>query len=216
MKSIMLSLSPYWYYLIGEGIKSIEIRKTVPKAYDWNKTVECYMTKDEKSFALIPKYKQEKYRAHFGKVGMRFVCDSVAEYESEFSTDQDVEQAIYAVDYDEVDGERFSNFLINEPNNHWLLWDSCLSWNEIKAYMGTKPFTVFYGLYISDLKIYDTPKELGEFSRKCVEYGSDNPNCDGCKFFIDGRSYEYDESDCAFAGHPSLTRPPQSWCYVEE
>lgn len=73
-KSILLSLSPYWYYLICEGIKKIEVRKTIPQAPDWNRQVECYMTKDKKSFARIPKAFQEKYRAHMGKVGMRFVC----------------------------------------------------------------------------------------------------------------------------------------------
>lgn len=175
MKSIMLSLSPYWYYLIGEGIKKIEMRKTVPTSCDWNKQVECYMTKDKKSFAQIPKDKQEKYRAHFGKVGMRFVCDSRAEYESEFSNNKDVEQAIYAVDYDEDDGERYSNFLVGEPDNHWLLRDSCLSWSEIKRYMGTKPFAVFRGLHISDLKIYDKPKELGGFFSVCHKL-----DCDKC------------------------------------
>ena len=97
-----------------------------------------------------------------------------------------------------------------------LLKSACLTEPEALAYMGGQYNKDMYFWHITALKIYDTLKELGEFKRKCEQYGSDNPNCDGCKFFIDGRSYEYDESDCAFAGRPPLTRPPQSWCYVEE
>jgi predicted transcriptional regulator len=45
-----------------------------------------------------------------------------------------------------------------------------------------------YGWHISDLVIYDSPKSLGEYN-----------HC--------GVNYHF---------NPTLTRPPQSWCYVEE
>lgn len=73
-KAVLISLSPYWYYLIMEGIKKLEIRKTRPKDPNWNKEIECYMTKNKKSFARIPKELQNKYHAHMGKVGMQFTC----------------------------------------------------------------------------------------------------------------------------------------------
>lgn len=62
-----------------------------------------------------------------------------------------------------------------------------------------------YGLHISDLKIYDTPKELIEFRRVC-------PNdlyCESCAM------YRENKGTC---GNKSLRfkRPPLSWCYVEE
>lgn len=66
---------------------------------------------------------------------------------------------------------------------------TCLSFKELKEYANGKMF--LYGLYITDLKIYDEPKELGEFSREI------------------GR----DERVVAYS---KLTRPPQSWAYVEE
>lgn len=130
----------------------------------------------------------KKLGLYQGKVIGEFVCDRIEEFKI---TDRGVQF------------KRFS-----------ALYETALSVCEMHEYASGK--SILYGWHISDLKIYDAPKEWGEFSRKCVEYGSDNPNCDGCKFFIDGRSYEYDESDCAFAGHPSLTRPPMSWCYCEE
>ena len=45
-----------------------------------------------------------------------------------------------------------------------------------------------YGWHITDLVIYDKPKGLSEFK-----------HC--------GVNYHY---------NPPITRPPQSWCYVEE
>lgn len=55
-----------------------------------------------------------------------------------------------------------------------------------------------YFWHISKLKIYDEPKELDEL-RKPIEChrGIARENCKGCW-------------DC------EITRPPQSWCYVEE
>lgn len=61
-----------------------------------------------------------------------------------------------------------------------------------------------YGWHISDLKIYDNPKELSEFkkiNRDCYysDLGFAIPKCDDCR-----------NKDCF------VQRPPQSWCYVEE
>lgn len=75
MKDIVASLKPYYYYLICEGVKEYEVRKKAPKAEDWSRKVNFYMSKDEKSFAKIPKEFKEKYRKHFGKVGLRVIVD---------------------------------------------------------------------------------------------------------------------------------------------
>lgn len=71
------------------------------------------------------------------------------------------------------------------------------------------------GLAISDLIVYDEPKELSEFKTFCKSYYKGD-KCDDCKYFIDGRGYEYDESDCGCNGLKPIERPPQSWCYVEK
>lgn len=57
-----------------------------------------------------------------------------------------------------------------------------------------------YGWYISDLVIYDKPKELSKFW-KC-NYPFD---CGVCDYF-----------DGFTMGCEKPKRPPQSWCYVEE
>ena len=66
---------------------------------------------------------------------------------------------------------------------------ACISYREICDYFYGKNYDntvrIGYGWHISDLKIYDNPKELSEFSK----YGFDEP--------------------------VPLKRPPQSWMYVE-
>lgn len=66
---------------------------------------------------------------------------------------------------------------------------------------------------ISDLVIYDKPKELREFYKYC----GDNPDCDGCE------AHYYTNTECGLEdyccskidGCRPITRPPQSWCYCE-
>ena len=209
MKAVMLSIQPKWCELIASGRKTTEVRKTAPKL---DAPFKCYIyctngqilydLKNETYLNIDHRYalgenKSNKVERSYPpfinrKVIGEFVCDKVEQF------------TVGSLRWDDI--ERMA----------------CLSYSEMLDYfykpneLDGKTVKFGYAWHISDLKIYDTPKELGEFKRKCEQYGSDNPNCDGCKFFIDGRSYEYDESDCAFAGRPPLTRPPQSWCYCEE
>lgn len=85
---------------------------------------------------------------------------------------------------------------------------ACLTREEIVNYLkGTG-----YGWHISNLKIYDAPKKLGEFWRDCLEYSELSTNCWSCENVCgDG-----DETDCNTDGRLYLHRPPQSWCYVED
>lgn len=93
---------------------------------------------------------------------------------------------------------------LNTPLNHApndVEQQACLTREEIVRYLKG----VGYGWHISDLKIYDTPRELGELRRAC-------PNsfyCESCAM------YRENDGTC---GNESLQikRPPQSWCYVEE
>jgi predicted transcriptional regulator len=89
----------------------------------------------------------------------------------------------------------------NENYNHVYHNDeckgSCLTWKELQEYGKGKPL---YGWHISALKIYDKPKELSEFwTVKCT---NKKGSCVGCEV----------KPNCI----KTITRPPQSWCYVEE
>lgn len=68
-----------------------------------------------------------------------------------------------------------------------------LSLVEQKKYGANKPL---FGWHITDLKIYDKPKELKEFGNYKIEWVE-----------------WYNSNDKVFC---PITRPPQSWCYVEE
>lgn len=75
--------------------------------------------------------------------------------------------------------------------------NDCLSQKEMQKY--GKDDTL-YGWHITEPKLYDTPKELSEFKK-------------GCNDMYDPQFGSY----CGYCPHPCfLTRPPQSWMYVEE
>lgn len=84
--------------------------------------------------------------------------------------------------------------------------ETCLTDKQIIEYLGNGVFG--YGWCIDDLKIYDKPKELSEFYKECA--GLNNTGlCYECENAVG------EECDCGVNGQLHLTRPPQSWCYVE-
>ena len=85
------------------------------------------------------------------------------------------------------------------PFTDYLQRQSCLSYDEICDYANEKPL---FAWHISDLVIYDEPKELWEFIKPC-NHENDCCTCD---------RYDYIGHRC----YNEFTRPPQSWCYVEE
>ena len=79
-----------------------------------------------------------------------------------------------------------------------------LSLVEQKKYGANKPL---FGWHITDLKIYYKPKELGEFRKE------------GFMTEEQWLYALYPNTHChyaAWAKRFEITRPPQSWCYVEE
>ena len=83
-----------------------------------------------------------------------------------------------------------------------LLDNACLTLFDIAKYL--KPKQVAHFWHISNLKIYDKPKELSEFKKinQPCWYGEMNISKRDC--------HECKSKDCF------IQRPPQSWCYVEE
>lgn len=78
--------------------------------------------------------------------------------------------------------------------------ETCVSDTDLRLYLGEN---TGYAWHISDLKIYDKPKELGEFS-----YPAEHN--------FTKRAIK-ESREMGFICHGVyITRPPQSWCYVEE
>ena len=78
---------------------------------------------------------------------------------------------------------------------------ACLTREEIVWYLKG----VGYGWHISDLKIYDTPKELTEFHtwKKCKSCSKSGYESTACIY----------DKNCMVP--VAITKAPQSWCYVE-
>ena len=91
-----------------------------------------------------------------------------------------------------------------------------LSLDEQKKYGANKPL---YGWHITEPKLFDKPKELGEFCVPCKKYNDSELHCmewdcEHYSFFPDANGDA--EEECLCKRRKPLRRPPQSWCYVEE
>ena len=188
MKAVMISIQPKWVEKIVNGEKTIEVRKSRPKIetpfkcyiYRTTKKVDEIVEEYDSNFKLLRRKKTLKMFS--GKVIGEFVCDRIT----------NISVVV-----------RNCNENYNEVYHNDECKGSCLTWKELQEYGKDKPL---YGWHISDLKIYDKPKELNEFVKaypiKCGK-GYESIDCTGCG----------SEFTCA---KRFITRPPQSWCYVED
>lgn len=184
-KAVMISIRPKWCEKICNGEKTIEVRKTRPKL---ETPFKCYI------YCTKPKYEHEDFirtdypKPQFyggGKVIGEFACDR-----------------IYNIDKDSVD------FIFTSDPGGYAVYKkaaeehcglrAAMTDDELHSYLG---HFQGYGWHISNLKIYDMPKELGKFPRPFE-------NC------IDKVCDEFGCASCENGGY--IKRPPQSWCYVEE
>ena len=85
--------------------------------------------------------------------------------------------------------------------------EMCLTKEQLDKYGGLK---TLYGWHITDLKLFDKPRELGEFVKPCDW----NYDCCTCKRAV----YELTKAEAKlfYGCDREITRPPQSWMYVEE
>ncbi len=188
-KTVLMSIQPYYVFLIiaraiGWNIpqeKTIEVRKSCPKDSAWNRRVHIYCSKNRESFNRIPAQYQPFMEKFLGKVIGEFVCARISKCNT------------YGLD-----------------GKDRLKATTCLDDAEIMDYVGYLDKS-FYLLHIADLKIYDTPRELGEFRKVCPH----NYECDDCKYW----GFQFVKKGGVELQCPidiPLTRAPQSWQYVEE
>lgn len=96
---------------------------------------------------------------------------------------------------------------------------ACLSYYEMICYfykpeeLDGKTAKQGFAWHISDLKIYGKPKELSEFYRPCV---SPNHNCEPCIRYGKPYTWDFDEKTGKIFCSRRVTRPPQSYMFVEE
>lgn len=102
---------------------------------------------------------------------------------------------------DKVDEYTFSHYEAEYRVTHVEQDVMCLNQPELIRYGKGRPL---YGWHISDLKIYDKPKVLREFKISC---NRKNPCC-SCYNRFTGKPWDICNS--------TITRPPQSYMFVEE
>ena len=197
MKSVLISIQPKWCELIASGKKTVEVRKTKPKLETFKVYIYCTKARMpirdngrilmyEDDLAITNRWGQGKRVENpngammdgelflNGKVIGEFVCDKIYEIGYDY---------FYPVGYGVSKGE---------ISREELYGKSCLSFNQMDDYLKME---LGYGWHISNLVIYDKPRELSEFSSASSVFTFD------------------DNGKIVYSG---MKRPPQSWCYVEE
>lgn len=195
-KAVMLSIRPKWCEKIINGDKTIEVRKTRPKLHT---PFKCYIYCTIGGQDLnIPIFQERLMRDYLetgsmkslncplgnGKVIGEFTCDRIYELETK--------------------ARGGSYYVKNEdqPTTNFIARQSCLTLKDMHDYLHAQ---TGYGWHISDLRIYDTPRELIEFHtwKKCKSCSKSGYESTACI---------YDEN-CMVP--VAITKAPQSWCYVE-
>lgn len=173
MKSVLISIRPQWCEKIASGKKTIEVRRSAPKEVPF----KCYIYETKGQYVKFTHGAHTKYGYGCGKVIGEFVCDKVEKLE------EHIEQGgLY--------------YILSDTFNEQAQLDN---W-ELHDYGKGK---TLYGWHISDLKIYDKPKELSEFRKPCDRF----LDCCTCRRLVRNEYMSCDNK---------ITRPPQSWCYVED
>jgi predicted transcriptional regulator len=204
MKSVLLSIKPKYCELIASGKKTVEIRKNRPKI-DVPFKVYIYCTKNglkiygdgkcyvTDNFNLLNEKaekgfeKTSKMRKWNCKVIGEFVCDGIYSWGAD-----DLTYGTYYASDDELN-------------------DAFITYEELWNYGKGK---TIYAWHISDLVIYDKPKELSEFYKEDFDEVYSNwedlfsigvPTGCSVRYPPEPKKEDY-----------TIQRPPQSWCYVEE
>lgn len=117
---------------------------------------------------------------------------------------------------DDIDTVRVFNDILYCVKNSQAnkLAQMCLTIEEVKAYLGNNNG---YNWHISNLVVYDKPKELSEFWYHCkYEFDDDFKNCAGCDYYYCSNNPSSGREEyCGCDGLKRLKRAPQSWQYVE-
>ena len=180
MKSVLISIQPKWCELIASGKKTVEVRKTRPKL---ETPFKCYI------YCTLSNVHECLMQ---NESGVKFI--RACNYKTAIPIGGQIANG-------KVIGEFVCDtFITDKTFGHDALIRAaaCMSDADAAAYC-TK--NIMYAWHISDLVIYDEPKELSEFFYACKQ-----PSGTDCSVCVDHR-----ENSCK-----AITRPPQSWCYVEE
>ena len=188
MKSVLISIQPKWCHRIIDGEKKIEVRKTKPKLATPFK-VYIYCSAGSYDWRKDPW--TTAYRPPNGEI-TNMSQMVIGEFVCDCIT------PLYNVCTDDW---RLLHGGLHKIEKQ-LVGMACLTEGELHEYASGR---YCFAWHISELKIYDKPREL---KKLCVW-----KKCNSCKISgYESTACRYDE-DCKVP--VVITRPPQSWCYVE-
>lgn len=203
MKAVLISIQPKWCELIASGKKTIEVRKTAPKLKTPFK-VYIYCTHGDSLNCLRTSYFSNATKFWVdnkafgvnvtrvnGKVIGEFVCDSV----------DDIAYVTSA-----VEGTMIPRYVGNN--------ESCTCLSEIEIFKYGRG-NLLYAWHISDLKLYDEPLEVDEFHVNGKASKTERETIERYSGLISLKA-DLESYERVFKGKRHITKPPQSWCYVEE
>lgn len=192
MKAVLMSIKHKWCEKIFSGEKTIEVRKTAPKETPFKVYVYCTKARHKPNDWL---YHLPNDRTLYFGANARDV--SFVREEGDFRNGMVIGEFVcYEKEYFTVGSLRCDE--IEEL--------ACLSHQEMIEYfykpeeLDGKTVKAGTALHITAPKRYDTPKELGEFwTVRCTNKTGECKTCEVKPACI-----------------KNVTRPPQSWMYVEE
>lgn len=203
MKAIMISIKPKWCAEIMNGNKTIEVRKNKALATAIQKLI------DENGYADIYVYCSKINRKHYHL--LEVVDTDIEPDKTEYEIDYFIGGSKDYLDlcYESKVAFKFRCYKVEEHKDFLCMFpysnlrynkSTCLTEEEIENYgfVNEKGYVPLYAIHISDLEIFDMPKELSEFKKNNA-----TGNCWKCKLFGSGCS------TC------QLTKAPQNFCYVE-
>ncbi len=186
-KAVMLSIRPKWCAKIIIGRKTMELRKSVPKL---EVPFKCYIyCTSGHPYISVKGGNLDRDTVRTNTVGR---CNG--KVIGEFVCDYTLQRC------------EMANADIAEQQ-------SCVRREDIYFKYSEEGKQYIYGWHISNLKIYDAPKDLNEFWLPPELY-CEKERCGGCPY--DQVADVNGEYSCDCEWKRPLTRPPQSWCYVEE
>ena len=192
-KAVLISIRPKWCEKIAQGEKTVEVRKTRPKLETpFRCYIYCTKARERLSTSLTDGDENygEIYRGKPVFIKTNDPDDFYAYGHSCAVIGEFVCDRIFPIDV--LDNGSIRNW------NYEHMDQACLSYEDLVAYIGVGKRG--FGWHLSDLKIYDDLKYVGEFPQPLE-------NC---------KSKTCDEFGCLSCEHGFIKRPPQSWCYVEE
>ena len=200
MKSILISIKPKYVADILNERKTSEVRKTEPNV-ELPIDVYIYCTKEEYLYRTNKGYIASKKPLEVGKG---------TEYSFAYSDEGMVVAKFTLNKVEEIKNNLAMRFFTESADEKELLDKSCLNSDQLFWYLAPQELKVKccgYAWHISNLVIFDKPKELSEFNSFQRAKAKDCGFLKQCKNC--GRRF----NRCHLL--KPLTKAPQSFMYVE-